>query len=79
MEEFIKNTLQEILELDDNTINKMGNDDDLVNIGLDSLKAIELVVYVEDNYGITISDDDLLIDNISTINKIANMIKSYNV
>ena len=77
MEDFIRNTLQEVLELDDNTAAGIGSDEDLVERGLDSLKAIELVVYIEDNYGISISDDDLLIDNISTINKISTLIQGY--
>lgn len=77
MEEFIRGVLVDVLKTEEEIIKNLGVDDDLIKIGLDSLKAIELVVYIEDHYGITISDDDLLIDNISSINKIEEMIRKY--
>lgn len=77
MEEFVRGVLQEILDLDEETVEGLSVDSDLIEFGLDSLKAIELVVHIEDNYDIIILDDDLLIDNISTIEKIMDMIKRY--
>lgn len=77
MQEEIKNILGELLELDEETVGTLNGDADLIELGLDSLKAIELVVHIEDNFGIMISDDDLLVDNLSSIEKIESLIATY--
>lgn len=77
MQEEIKNMLGELLELDEETVGALTGDADLIELGLDSLKAIELVVHIEDNFGIMISDDDLLVDNLSSIEKIESLIATY--
>lgn len=77
MEEVVKGLLKDVLDLDEETMDSIGPDSDLLEVGLDSLKAIELVVYIEDNYDILISDDDLLIENMSSIKKIIEMIDQY--
>jgi acyl carrier protein len=43
---------------------------DLFIIGLDSMKAINLVVRLEEQFVIIFDDDELLIQNFSTIEKI---------
>lgn len=77
MQEEIKNMLGELLELDEGSVGVLTGDADLIELGLDSLKAIELVVHIEDNFGIMISDDDLLVDNLSSIEKIESLIATY--
>lgn len=77
MQEIIKSILQQILELDENILEGLNKDTDLIELGLDSLKAIELVVHVEDNFEIMISDDDLLLDNLSSIEQIEKLILTY--
>ena len=69
--------LGELLELDEESVGALTGDADLIELGLDSLKAIELVVHIEDNFGIMISDDDLLVDNLSSIEKIESLIATY--
>lgn len=46
-------------------------DTDLRNEGLDSVKTIELIVNLEIEFDIEIDDQDLLVENFSTIHKIA--------
>ena len=77
MEEIVKGFLEEVLNLDADALGEVDMDTDLTELGLDSLKAIELVVFIEDEYDIEISDDDLLIENMSTIGKIIEMIERY--
>lgn len=77
MQEEIRNMLGELLELDEEAVGALSGDADLIELGLDSLKAIELVVHIEDNFGIMISDDDLLVDNLSSIEKIESLIATY--
>jgi len=53
---------------DDNTI-----DDDvsfLENGIIDSTGVLELVSFVQDTYGITVTDDELIPDNFDTLNKL---------
>lgn len=76
MEEIIKNIVTEILKLDNNDVN-ISLEDDLTSFGLDSLNAIEIVVNLESEFDIQIDDDDLLIDNLSSIHKIMGLIDKY--
>lgn len=75
MEKIIKEIVKETLKLN---VNKEINDnDDLINLGLDSLKAIEIVVSIEEKFQIEIDDEDLLVDNFASINCIENLIEKY--
>lgn len=69
--------LGEVLELDEGCIDEIDNSTNLLDLGVDSLKAIEIVVMIEDKYGIMISDDDLIVDNFSTLEKIEKMVSTY--
>lgn len=52
------------------------DDQDFFAQGLvNSLFAMQLVVFVEKEFGITVSDEDLDIDNFRTINAIASLIE----
>jgi acyl carrier protein len=44
-------------------------------LGLDSLDALELVVSIEEEFEVSVSDDD--VSTLSTINKIADYIEAY--
>lgn len=45
----------------------IGESDNLIELGMDSLKAIELVVRLEETFDIMIDEEDLLIENLSTV------------
>jgi acyl carrier protein len=72
----IKNILSNV-SIKQDSLQELKNDDDLRNVGLNSVTAIELVVKLEDEFNITISDDDLIIDNVSTIDKIIQLLNKY--
>lgn len=55
----------------------IGENEDLVELGLDSLKAIELVVGLEAEFDIMVDEDDLLIENLYTISSIGKLITKY--
>lgn len=42
---------------------------------LDSMGIFELVGFLEDNFGITVADDDLVPDNLETIASITRMVR----
>lgn len=73
MEQKIKEILIEVLKLEGDACN-IGVDDDLLQLGLDSLNAIEIVVNLEMEFDIQVDDDDLLIDNLSSINLLMELI-----
>ncbi len=50
---------------------------DLTEYGLDSIKAIQLVVNLENYYSIMIDEDDLLLENLCSIEKIINVVDKY--
>jgi len=45
---------------------------------IDSTGVLELVAFIEDNFKITISDDELVQDNFSSLNAIDRFLKSKN-
>lgn len=73
----IKSILGCIENLEHDKLEGINADDDLRSLGLDSLTSIELVVKLEEEYSVSIADDDLLIDNVCTINNIEKLLKKY--
>lgn len=74
IKEVILVKLKEILKQEDHlTIN---NDDDLRMIGLDSFKAIGLVVELEDYFTIAFDYQELLVENFSSIDLIAERVRA---
>lgn len=69
MQEQIKKMIDGLLE--GYTINH--NDEDLITLGLDSLKFVELILQIEEKYSIIIPDDKLNILEMNTLMKITNM------
>ena len=56
--EAVRKTLAEQFDIDPESISLDTNIID--DIGADSLDVVELIMALEDNYGITISDDDAM-------------------
>lgn len=52
------------------------DNEDIFSLGfVNSLFAMELVMFVEKTFSITIEDEDLTIENFSTVNNIASLIE----
>jgi acyl carrier protein len=55
--------------------NSINDDEDIFALGfVNSLFAMQLVMFVEKEFGITVADEDLNIDNFRSINAIANLV-----
>jgi acyl carrier protein len=55
---------------------QLGDDDSLLATRmLDSLKVMELVLFLEDHFNIVLDSDDLTPSNLDTINAIVNLIE----
>lgn len=72
MEEVIRNEIGEILEIED--IGSLDKDVDLKEYGMDSLNAIEIVVALETEFGIEFEEEDLLLDNLCSIQKLIEVV-----
>ncbi|MNG11496.1 acyl carrier protein [compost metagenome] len=68
----IMNTLEKILGICDSDV---ANEVDLGQLGLDSLKTVNLIVELEMAFNIVFENDELLFENFSSIQKIVNQIE----
>ena len=66
----IRKILAEVLEMTEGDVENIGIEEELTEYNLDSLTAIELIVNLESVFDILIDDEDLLIENVSSIEKI---------
>lgn len=73
--EAIRAILADVMELDQETIQHLSTDEDLRNYDFGSLTAVELVVALELRFNILIEEEDLLIENLSTLNNIASLVQ----
>ena len=56
---------------------ELKNDDKIFELGfLDSMFALQLVGFIEETFGIEVTDDDLDIQNFSSVNNIVSFIHS---
>ena len=76
-QESIRNILCRIFEIRPEQVNEIGADAALDEIGLTSLKFIEMIVALEDTFNIEIRDSDLLPLKFNTINDITQMVSKY--
>lgn len=68
----IHDMVREVLQLPaDRTV---GDKEDLIGLGLDSLKSVGLVVELEMAFGILFEDEEMLLQNFSSIGKITDKI-----
>jgi acyl carrier protein len=55
---------------------ELGNDDSLLDKGIiDSTGVLELVSFVEQTFGITVADEDLVPENLDSVNRLEAYIK----
>lgn len=47
---------------------QFGDEDDLLEAGLDSMGIMRLIMFIEDQYGITLPDTEIEPDNVQTFN-----------
>ncbi len=55
----------------------IGRDVDLFDAGFDSLSLSRLLVFVEQRFGVVVPDQDLVIDEISTVASMARFFHEY--
>lgn len=68
--ERIKNIISTVLKVDKDKIDEISQDETLNRVGVDSVNFIEIVVSLEEEFNIAFEDDELLLQNLNTINKL---------
>ncbi len=71
------NILSKALDVDINVLSQIGDDEDIGPYGLDSIKGIQAMVLLEGEFDIELIDEDLLLENVNTINKIKKTFEKY--
>jgi len=56
---------------------KFSADDDLLEAGLDSMGIMRLVLFIEEQFGVTLPDEEIEPDNIQTLNRISAWIERH--
>lgn len=74
IERKISEIVREMLKVHSNV--SLTADQNLFDIGLDSLNAIQLIVRLEEEFDIIIDDDELIFDNFDSIEKIVEIMKN---
>ncbi len=77
MEEKLKEIVAAVLELPEDEAEKLDPDTDLLSLGLDSMTCVEVVVNLEEEFDITIDEEDLLVENMSTIALLQKLVEKY--
>lgn len=55
----------------------LGADEDLFAAGFDSMSLSRVLVFVEERFGVTIPDQDVVLDEVSTLRTMAGFVKKY--
>ncbi len=53
----------------------LGDDEDLFAAGFDSLSLSRVLVFVEERFGVVIPDQDVVLDEVSTVSKMARFVE----
>ena len=51
-------------------------DEDLLDAGFDSMSLTRTLVFIEDNLGVRIPDEDVVLEELSTVEKLAHFVHS---
>jgi acyl carrier protein len=71
------NILSKALDVDINVLSQIGDDEDIDPYGLDSINGIQAMILLEREFDIELVDEDLLLENVNTINKIKKTFEKY--
>lgn len=54
-----------------------GEDEDLLQAGLDSMSIMRLVLFIENEFGVVLPDNELVPENLQTLSRLENWIKRH--
>lgn len=77
MKKEIMDIVRKTIELEDSVTNETLESSDLMVLGMNSIMAIQIIVLLESEFNIEFDDEDLLLENVDSIEKIVNLVKKY--
>lgn len=77
MEEKLRKIIAGALELSEEEVQNLDREADLMELGLDSMTCVEVVVNLEEEFGIAVAEEDLLVENMSTIARLQELVEKY--
>lgn len=77
MREKLKDIICEYTFIERNELESIDGDDLLTQIGLDSINIVYIIGEIESEFGFSFQDEELVLDNFETFNKIIDLISKY--
>lgn len=71
----VRELIKEVVELTV-PIEEVGIEDDLMNLGMNSINSIKVIVAIEGEFGFEFDDEDLNFENFRNIRKLVSYIES---
>lgn len=71
----VRELIKEVVELTV-PIEEVGIEDDLMNLGMNSINSIKVIVAIEEEFGFEFDDEDLNFENFRNIRKLVSYIES---
>ena len=53
----------------------LGPDEDLFDAGFDSMSLTRVLVFIEERFGVTIPEEEVVLDEIETLNKLTDFVQ----
>lgn len=75
--ESISELVAQVLKIDSNEVLKLNEEASLKELGLTSLKAMELIVLIETKLDVELDDEDLELEKIDTIKALCVLYEKY--
>ncbi len=63
-----------VLNIEIEQVTSISADENLNRVGVDSVNFIQIIIGLEDNLHIVFDDEELLLDNLNTLNKLEKVI-----
>jgi len=75
IKEKISECVAKVLNISNESILKLAGDEPLRVMGVDSINCVDIVIAIEQEFNIVFIDEDLLFENLNSMNKICEIVK----
>ena len=79
MNERVRELIKSTLLLESEEVAKIGNEDDLELIGLNSVIMLQFIVKMEQEFDIEIDEEEIIPENFGTVNKVVQYLEKKNI
>ena len=79
MNEKVRELIKSTLLLESEEVAKVGNEDDLELIGLNSVIMLQFIVKMEQEFDIEIDEEEIIPENFGTVNKVVQYLEKKNI